>query len=391
MNLEKEIKKLAEKYFNEIVNIRQYLHKYPELSFNEDKTSEFIASKLTEFNIPFKSGYAKNGILAEIEGKNPDSRTIALRADMDALPITERNSVEYKSVNKDVMHACGHDVHMASMLGTAKILNNLRKHFDGTILIVFQPAEEKLPGGAKIMLDEGIFEKKEPDVVIAQHVFPDMNVGSVGFREGMYMASSDEIYITVKGKGGHAAMPEKITNTVLIASEIIVNLHKEINNTCNKIPTVLNFGKVIAQGATNVIPNEVFIEGTFRTMNEEWRAEVHKKIVNISKTIAEKSKGNCVVDIKKGYPFLINDVDVTMKAKILAKKFLGENKVEDMDIRMTAEDFAFFSQKYPSTFYRLGTASGNNFTKTLHSSDFNIDENAILVGMGTMAYIAMNI
>ncbi len=391
MNLEKEIKKLAEKYFSEIVDIRQYLHKYPELSFNEIKTSEFIASKLSELDIPFKKGYAKNGILAQIEGNNPESRTIALRADMDALPVNEENDIDYKSHNNGVMHACGHDVHMASMLGTVKILNELKDYFEGTILVVFQPAEEKLPGGAKLMLDEGIFDEKKPDIIIAQHVFPDMNTGSVGFREGMYMASADEIYITVKGKGGHAAMPKKITNTVLVASEIIVELHKEINSDKNIIPTILNFGKVIAQGATNVIPNEVNIEGTFRTMNEEWRADTHNRITNIAEYIAKKSNATCIVDIKKGYPFLINDIEVTKNAKLLAKEFLGNKKVEELDIRMTAEDFAFFSQKYPSTFYRLGTASGENFINTLHSSKFNIDENALRVGMGTMAYIAMNI
>lgn len=393
MTITKEhIRKLSDDYFNEIKNIRRDIHQNPELSFQEFETSAYIKAKLSEFGIPFKDGYVKTGIVGKIEGKNPQKKVVALRADIDALPVAEQNDIEYKSRNKGVMHACGHDVHTASLLGTAKILNSINDKFEGTILLIFQPAEEKLPGGAKLFLEEGALDNPKPDIVIGQHVMPGMETGKVGFRPGMYMASTDEVYLTVKGKGGHAAMPDQITNTVLIASHIIVALQQiSSRRTQASVPTILSFGRVEANGATNVIPPEVKIEGTFRTMDEKWRKQAHKKIRQIAGSIAKSMGGTCDVKIDEGYPFLINDETITLKGIQYSSEFLGSENVEALDMRMTGEDFAYYSQQFPATFYRLGiTDKSKTLTSPLHSPTFNIDENALKTGMATMAWIALS-
>ncbi|MEN8927254.1 MAG: M20 family metallopeptidase, partial [Flavobacteriales bacterium] len=282
--LAEKIKQLASANFEDIRNIRRHIHQHPELSFEEFETSKFIQSKLEEFDVEYKSGFVKTGIVALIKGRNPDSKIIALRADMDALPILEENKIEYKSKNHGVMHACGHDVHTSSLLGVAKILSQLTDEFEGTIKLIFQPGEEKLPGGASLMIKEGVLESPAPSAIIGQHVFPDLPAGKVGFRSGMYMASCDELYLTVKGKGGHAALPHKFTDTVLISCQIINSLQQIVSRKAKPdIPSVLSFGKInTTGGATNIIPDEVKIEGTFRTMNEEWRAEAHKLMVQIA-------------------------------------------------------------------------------------------------------------
>ena len=384
-----KIKELAAKYAEKVKEYRQYLHANPELSFQENNTSLYIVNFLIENKISFKSNIAGNGILAVIEGAKP-GKTIAIRADIDALPITELNNCTYKSKKSGVMHACGHDVHTSSLMGAILILNELKPKISGKILFVFQPAEEKLPGGAKQMLDENIFNEHKPELIIAQHVNPSMKAGTVGFKGGMYMASTDEIYITVKGKGGHAAMPHQLIDTVLISSHIIVALQQIVSRKAfAAIPTVLSFGKVIANGATNIIPDEVNIEGTFRTMNEEWRAEALKQIELMAKSIAKSMGGNCDVRIMNGYPSLINNEDITEKARMFSQEYLGIENVIDMDLRMTAEDFSYFAQKYPATMYRLGTANDNENTNyPLHSSRFDIDESVLSMTHGLMAYIA---
>jgi len=395
MNLSEKIKQLADSYSDEIIEIRRHLHKNPELSFREFNTSAYITSKLEEYGIPCKGKYVKTGIVGTIEGKKEAGgkrKVIALRADMDALPITEENDVEYRSVNKGVMHACGHDAHSASLLGAAKILKELENEFCGVIKLIFQPGEELLPGGARQMLEEGALEYHAPDVFLAQHVYPALRSGSVGFKKGIYMASSDEIYITVTGKGGHAAMPEKLTDTVLIASHIIIALQQIVSRQSSSfVPTILSFGKIIGDGATNVIPNKVTIEGTFRTMDEEWRKKAHKSITDIAKETAKSMGAECRVDIVKGYPLLINDNVVTEKATSLSREYLGENNVHKLDLRMTCEDFAFFSQKYPSVYYRLGTGSdiSGNYSE-LHTSTFNIEEDSLVTGMGLLAWLAIS-
>jgi amidohydrolase len=393
--LKEKIKALASQYHHDIIAVRRHLHAYPELSFQEFNTSAYIAERLKSAGIPFTDGIVKTGIVAVLEGKNPEKKIIALRADMDALAIREENKVGYRSRNEGVMHACGHDVHTASLLGTAWILNELRQEFEGTIRLIFQPGEEKAPGGASLMIREGVLENPRPACIFGQHVFPSMEAGKAGFRSGMYMASTDEIYITIKGKGGHAAMPAEYINPVLIGAEVIRALQEvfmdERTKNIPSIPTVLAFGKFIAEGTTNVIPAEVKIAGTLRTMNEEWRAEAKSRIKQIVRSKTESAGGTCEVAIMDGYPYLINDELTTQRAKKAAEAFLGKENVEELPLRMTAEDFAFYTQHIPGCFYRLGTGNkAKGITSGVHTSTFDIDERALETGMGLMAWLAVN-
>ena len=389
--LKTKITALADQYFEEIIAIRRHLHRHPELSFREFETSAYICSRLDEWGISYRKGIVKTGILAEIEGSGP-GRIIALRADMDALPINENTGLDFKSVNDGVMHACGHDVHTASLLGLIRVLSGLKDSFSGKVKFIFQPGEERIPGGAKLMLEEKLFGDEEPELVIAQHVFPDLPAGKVGFREGQYMASSDEIFITVKGKGGHAALPDTLVDPVLIASHIIVTLQQIVSRS-NKpgLPTVLSFGRVDAPGAVNVIPDTVKIEGTFRTMNEEWRMSAHQKIRAIAGMIAESMGGQAEVEIRGGYPVLVNDPELTRKLCAFAVDFLGAENVEDLDIRMTAEDFSYFSQQYPASLFRLGVTEPGAVSTALHTPTFRVDERAIKTAVGLMAWMAVNL
>ncbi len=391
MNLIQTIKKLSEELYPEILEIRRHLHRHPELSFQEHETAGFIVRVLEKNGIACRQGIAGTGILAEVSGAS-QGKIIALRADMDALPIQEENDVEYKSEKKGLMHACGHDVHTASLIGTALILKKLSDRFSGKVKLVFQPAEEKAPGGARLMLEDNLFGDEEPELMIAQHVYPPMITGNTGFKEGIYMASSDEIYITLKGKGGHAAMPHNCIDTVLIASHILVALQQIVSRQAEaSIPTVLSFGRVIADGATNVIPSEVRMEGTFRTMDEKWRQDAHKKMINMAQSIARGMGAVCNFEIVEGYPALYNDPEITRKSVEYAASYLGQDAVEELDIRMTAEDFAFFAGKYPSVLYRLGVRSRDNQNPLdLHTPTFNIDEEALKTGMGTMAWLALS-
>jgi amidohydrolase len=386
------IKERAREFLPEMKDIRHHLHMHPELSTEEFNTAAFLAQKLIEYGIPFKPGVAGTGIIATIEGHYPGSRTIALRADMDALPIQEANDVGYRSLNAGVMHACGHDVHMTSLLGAARILHHLRSSFEGTIRIIFQPSEEKFPGGAIAMIHEGVLENPVPERILGQHVLPTLEAGKVGFKSGRYMASTDEIYLTVKGRGGHAATPELLIDPVLIASHIIVALQQVVSRaTPPGIPTVLSFGRFIADGRTNIIPDEIKIDGTFRTFSEEWRAQAHEKITKLAQGLAGSMGGSCDVFIDKGYPFLVNDDKVTAESKQLAIEYLGADNVVDLDQRMTAEDFAYYSHIIPACFYRLGVKDAAwEQIRNLHTPIFDADESSLEIGMGLMAWIAVN-
>nr|WP_321453272.1 M20 family metallopeptidase [uncultured Carboxylicivirga sp.] len=382
------IQSLTQQYINDIIAIRRHLHSNPELSFEEHKTSAYIKEQLSKMKIPFQDGFVKTGILGRIEGKNPGKRTIALRADMDALPIQESTELEFTSRNEGIMHACGHDAHTAALLGAAMILKDLKNEFEGTILLIFQPAEEVFPGGAKLMMEEGLFNDYEPEVIIGQHVLPSMQTGHAGFKSGMYMASGDEVYLTIKGKGGHAAMPHALTDNVLIASHIIVALQQIVSRIVPaQIPTVLSFGKVIANGATNIIPEKVEIAGTLRTMNEEWRAIIKEKIREIAQSTAQCMSAQCEVDIKDGYPVVHNTEHITQQAIEFSNEYLGKENTELMDIRMTAEDFGYYSQKYPSTFYRFGVAHNDKETGSLHTPQFNLNEDSLETAAGLMAFL----
>lgn len=392
------IRSLSKKYFKKVVEIRRHLHRHPELSFKEYKTSEFIQQQLKAANIPFTTGHVETGIIATITGKNSERKTILLRGDMDALPIAEKNNVPYKSDNEGVMHACGHDVHSACMLGAAFILHELKEEWEGTVKIMFQPGEEVLPGGASLMIKEGVLENPKVDKAFALHVFPSMEAGKVGFKSGMYMASTDELYLTVNGKGGHAAMPADYINPLLIASEILLTINKEFmlpnslhNTSGENIPTVVAFGKIEGHGATNVIPDKVEIEGTFRTMNEDWREQVHHQLQNIVKNISSRYNVESKLRIERGYPFLVNDVALTNASQFAAVEYLGKDKVEELPLRMTAEDFAYITQKVPSCFFRLGTGNKEKgITSGVHTATFDIDETALETGMGLVAWLTVS-
>jgi amidohydrolase len=391
MDLKKTIQKLSDEIHPDIIRIRRHLHMNPELSFMETGTSAFICDSLDSAGIGFKAGIAKTGIVATLKGKGKGNRIIALRADMDALPIGELNNTSYKSKKPGVMHACGHDVHSASLIGTAIILDKLKESFGGSVMLIFQPGEEKAPGGASLMLKEGIFEESKPDIILAQHVLPSLKAGMVGFGSGAIMASSDEIYLTVRGKGGHAAVPDHINDTVLAASQIIVSLQQLVSRIASPFtPTVLSFGKVIANGAVNVIPSEVLIEGTLRTMDEKWRKKAIEKIRQIAQSVAASMSTTCDINILGGYPVLRNDPGVTSRSITFASEFLGKDQITKLEPRMTAEDFAFYAELVPATFYRLGTADPDlKLASGLHTADFDIDESALKTGMGLMAFMAI--
>ncbi|MFM8742399.1 MAG: M20 family metallopeptidase [Cytophagales bacterium] len=392
MSLLSAIKQLSEQYANDVVSFRRYLHAHPELSYQEFNTAQFIAQQLKNMGLRPQEGVAQTGVVVLIEGNNPTKKTVALRADIDALPITEENEVPYKSQNKGMMHACGHDVHTASLLGTAKILNETKLSWEGSVRLIFQPGEEKNPGGASIMIKEGVLKNPAPASIIGQHVFPFLPVGKIGFREGKYMASSDEIYLRVVGKGGHGAAPELTVDPVVIASHIIIGLQQVISrNASPKQPTVLTFGKITALGATNIIPDEVNIAGTFRALDETWRAEGLKRIKKMAESIAEGMGGRCDVDIHHGYPYLENNPTLTRSIKAAAAAYVGEENVVDIDLTLSAEDFAYYAQVIPASFYRLGTRNeAKGITSYVHTPTFDIDEDALKIGPGLMAWLAIN-
>jgi len=383
-----EVKEKVSLIVNDLISIRRHLHSNPELSFAEKETSQYISNLLTEWNIHHETGIGGYGIVGLIKGNNPDLKVIALRADMDALAINEQNNINYKSLNNGVMHACGHDVHMTCLLGTVKILNENKDSFEGTVKFIFQPAEENLPGGAIKMIEEGVLENPKPEIIFAQHVFPDLEVGKIGVKTGVYMASSDEINIHVTGKGGHAAIPSSFDNTVLAAAKIIVAL-QSINSTLapHDVPSVLSFGRVIADGAHNVIPSEVTIRGTFRTFDETWRNKAHELIKEIATENASKYNTHCKVVINKGYPVLKNDDKTTILFKKSAIDFVGKENVVELKVRTTVEDFARYTQIIPGCFYRLGIANTEKgITSNLHTPTFNVDEKSIEIGTGLMIW-----
>jgi amidohydrolase len=384
---------LGAAYHEEITAIRRHIHSHPELSCEEFETAKFICSKLDEYGIPFQSGIAGTGVVALIAGHDSASDCIALRADMDALPIVEENDVPYKSQRPGVMHACGHDAHVACLLGAARILQNCRDHFSGTVKLIFQPSEEQYPGGAITMIGEGVLENPAPRVIIAQHVINTLEAGSVGFKPGFYMASTDEIFINVRGKGGHAATPAQVVDPVLVASHIVIALQQIVSRRADPVmPTVVSIGKIAGEGRTNIIPDEVKMAGTVRTYDEAWRLEVHRKIEKIAKGVAESMDATCEVRIDRGYPGLFNDPGLTASMEIWAKEYLGEDCVIELPQRMTAEDFAWFAQKLPGCLFRLGIGSqAKGIGSNLHSPTFDIDETSLKTGAGLLAWFAVNL
>ncbi len=388
--LKKEVQALARAILPDLIAIRRHLHAHPELSFKEFETGRYIAGVLDDFGIRYQTGWAGTGVVAIIEGKDPGKRSIALRADMDALPIQEANEAPYRSQNPGVMHACGHDVHSTCLLGAAHILHELRGHWEGTVKLIFQPGEELLPGGASLLIKEGVLENPRPEAIIGQHVHPPLETGKVGFRAGPYMASADELYLTVKGKGGHGALPQDCVDAVAITAQIITALQQVVSRQSDPtVPSVLTFGRIESEGgATNIIPNAVHLQGTFRTMHEGWRFEAHHKMRAIAEGIARSFGGDCDLRIVKGYPVLVNDPALTAQCRAAAEAYLGPENVVDLPIRMTAEDFAWYSHQVPACFYRLGTGNAaKGIGSPIHTDTFDVDEDSIEVGAGLMAWM----
>jgi len=391
MELKAHIVSLAKEIYPQVVSWRRHFHQHPELSFQETETAAFISTVLTEYEIEHETGIAKTGIVALIKGTNPGKRCVALRADMDALPILESNTFDFASENEGVMHACGHDFHSANLLGVAVLLNQLKAHFEGTIKLIFQPSEEKIPSGAPAMIEAGVLENPKVDRLIGQHVSPELSTGTFGFCKGQFMASADEIYLTVKGKGGHAAFPNTLVDPVLTAAQIIVNLQQVMSRKKSPFdPAVLSFGRLEAKGATNIIPDEVKIDGTLRAMNEEFRFEAHRWIMKIAEETAKASGASCDVNIVVGYPCLVNDEVLTVELQNKAQDFSKEIVVKTIPPRMGAEDFAYYSQKIPTCFYRIGTGNETKQTTNgLHTTNFNVDEEAFINGVGLMSWLAI--
>jgi amidohydrolase len=385
-----KIKALSAAYKNEFIETRRHIHANPELSYVEFETSKFIQAKLTAWGIPFEI-MAVTGVVGLIKGKNPSERIVALRADIDALPITEENDVPYKSTKPGIMHACGHDVHTTCLLGAAKILNETKEEWSGTVKLIFQPGEEKNPGGASIMIKEGVLENPAPQKIFGLHVHNILQVGEFSFRGGMVMASTDEIYISIKAKGGHAAAPHLTADTILIASQLVVSLQQIVSRNNNPFnPTVLSITSIQGGNATNIIPSEVKLMGTFRAMNEEWRYKAHDLIKTQTALLVKAMGAEVDVRIDVGYPFVKNDEALSAAARILAEEYAGIENVSETELRMGAEDFAYYSQIIPACFYRLGVGNvDKGITIGVHTPIFNVDEDAIEHGMGMMAWLGV--
>jgi len=389
-NILDSVKEFSSSFVGLTKGFWHHLHANPELSFNEKETSLFIANILNKNNIRIYEGVNGKGLIGIIEGSIP-GRTIGIRAELDALPIHENTNLDFSSLNDGVMHACGHDIHMASLLGAALILNQFKDRLSGKVLLIFESGEEQIPGGAKQIIDSSIFQSNLPEAMLAFHVLPELAAGKAGFREGQYMASGDEIHITVKGKGGHAALPHTTINPILIASKLLLNLKDFIDTQSpSNIPSILAFGKVIANGATNVIPNEVKLEGTFRTMDEDWRVKAHSLIEKTAKDTCRVLGGDCSIDIRKGYPSIYNNSELTKRTRALTEQYIGASNVVDLDLRMTTDDFAYFSQTIPSVFFRLGVGFENGSKQQLHSSTFIPNEEVLKYSAGLMAWISLN-
>ncbi len=383
-----KIKSLARQYAPEFISVRQHLHANPELSYQEFETSRFVQERLKEFGIPFEIK-ATTGVVGLIKGKNPDKRIVALRADMDALPILEENDIPYKSKNEGVMHACGHDVHTTCLLGAAKILNETKNEWEGTVKLIFQPGEEKNPGGASLMIKDGVLENPKPASIFGLHVHPGLAVGKMSFRSGKVMASADELYITIKGKGGHAASPHLCIDPILIASHLIISLQQIISRNNNPHnPSVLSITAFNGGTTTNVIPNEVKLKGTFRAMDEDWRFKAHELIRKMTTDLVKSMGAEADILIDVGYPSVYNNELLHENTKQKAIAFIGAQNVEETEKRMGAEDFGYYTQQIPGCFFRLGVMNeAKGITSGVHTPTFNIDEDAIETGMGIMAWL----
>lgn len=387
-----KIRSLASQYASEFIEVRHHLHANPELSYQEFETSRFVQNKLKEFGIPFEIK-ATTGVIGMISGKNPASRVIALRADMDALPIQEENDVAYKSKREGVMHACGHDVHTTCLLGAARVLSELKDQWEGTIKLIFQPGEEKNPGGASLLINEGVLDNPRPSAIFGLHVHPGLAVGKMSFRSGKVMASADELYITVRGKGGHAASPHQCIDPILIASHLVIGLQQIVSRNNNPHnPTVLSITSFQGGSTTNVIPNEVKLKGTFRAMDEEWRFRAHGLIRRMCETLVQSMGGEIELLIDVGYPSVYNNEKLNELARTKAGELIGKGNVEETELRMGAEDFGYYTREIPGCFFRIGVMNEKKgIISGVHTPTFNIDESAIETGIAIMAWLGSSV
>lgn len=391
----KELNAKIAAVFPKIVSIRRHIHQHPELSFQEYETSAYIQQQLRELGIPFEV-VAQTGVVAVLTGqKSASDDIVVLRADIDALPIDEQNTVSYKSENKGVMHACGHDFHTANLLGAASLLNDYKTEFSGKIVLLFQPAEEKIPGGAIQILESGILESFGGTIkaVLGLHVSPRVSVGKVGLRSGRFMASSDEFYFTIKGRGGHAAEPHRAVDPIMIGAQLLTTLQQVVSRKANPdIPSVLTFGRFIGDGAANVIPEEVKLAGTFRTMDEVWRKEALEMVAEIAATLPVSLGAKVEVEVRHGYPALYNDPALTQKVKTIIAETMGNSVPQDLEIWMAAEDFAYYSYRYPSLFMLIGTNNDDSTTQYgLHNPQFNLDEKAFETSIAVLVNAAISL
>jgi amidohydrolase len=391
MELKSKLRNRAQEIWQDTVALRRQIHANPELAFEEYITSALVKQELAAAGIDFQDNIAKTGVVGFVKGGLGEGKTIALRADMDALPILEANAVDYASRTPGKMHACGHDVHTSSLLGTARLLQENRAQFAGTIKLIFQPSEEKLPGGASVMIAEGVLENPKVSSIFGQHVMPGIDAGKIGMRRGIYMASADEIYLRIKGKGGHGAMPQACVDPVVIMAQVITSLQTVVSRMADpRLPSVLTFGKIIANGATNVIPTEVYLEGTYRCMDEPQRTKAHAMIARMAVEISRSMGGDAEIDILKGYPVLINDDALGERSRRWAEEFVGAENVQDLDLWMAAEDFAWYTHQVPGCFYRLGTRNeARGIVHGVHTPQFDIDESALGLSTGLMAWLAI--
>ncbi len=386
------IKSGAKRLHDKVRSYREHIHANPELSYQEFETMKYVEQQLTAIGISCESGVGNTGVVGVIRGDHhsDNDECIGLRADLDALPITEQNEVVYASKVEGVMHACGHDVHTSILLGAAELLFELRNELPKPVKLIFQPGEEKNPGGATLMIKAGVLANPKVTDMVALHVFPDMEVGHVGFKDGLYMASCDEIHLTINGKGGHGATPHKCIDPILTGAQIVTALQEIVSRNCDpKIPSVLSIGHFEALGATNIIPEKAHLKGTFRTMDEEWRERAHELISNTIHRIAESTGATVDLEISKGYPFLMNDAQTTQDMRVLARELLGDANVHELPIRLTSEDFSYYSHEVPVCFFRLGVRNeGKGIVHGVHTPRFNIDDEALVIGVQMMTAAA---
>ena len=392
--LKDRIEATAAEIFPQVRSIREHIHAHPELSFEEYLTSDFVAGRLQDWGIEFTRGWGGTGIVALLKGDLPAEKETctAVRAELDALPILEDSSAGYCSQNKGIMHACGHDAHTACLLGAARILQSCKDAWTGTLKLIFQPGEEKHPGGGSLLLAEGVLESPKVDRILALHVYPTLPAGVVGFREGKYMASTDEIHLTIRGKGGHAALPHQTIDPISIAAEVVMALQQLVSRRSNPVvPCVLSFGHIAGGTANNIIPDTVTLSGTLRTMDEDGRTEAHRLIQKVTTSICESWGATAEINIPKGYPSLYNNPALTAQSSGLAKEYLGSDQVRVLDLRMTADDFAFYSHQVPGCYFRLGTAAGEKYGHSVHTAQFDIQAEALQTGSGLMAFLVASL